>query len=78
MLGGIADRSEGLETMRAVDELNDVIRDVERIEHRLEECVDRMRSQQEVQRHLPGDEFMGRVFPSNPPSAGRVAPGFGA
>ncbi len=64
--------------MSGEDELREVIHDVERIEHQLDERIDELRGEQDAQRHLPGDEGMSRVFPADPPTPGKRAPELGS
>jgi len=64
--------------MKSEDELKEVIDDVERIEHQLDQRIDEMRGEQNAQRHPPGDEGLARVFPIDPPHPGRRAPNLGS
>jgi hypothetical protein len=64
--------------MKSEDDLQEVIDDVERIEHRLEERVEEMKVELDAQHHLPGDEGLARVFPIDPPHGGTRAPELGS
>jgi hypothetical protein len=64
--------------MTGEEGLNEVIHDVERIEHQLDEVIDELKHEQDAQRHLPGDEGLSRVFPADPPNPSRRAPELGS
>jgi len=64
--------------MKSVDDLKDVIDDVVRIEHELEEHIEELKHEQEAQRHPPGDAGLAKVFPVDPPHPGPRAPKLGS
>jgi hypothetical protein len=64
--------------MSGDDELKEIIRDVEGVEKKLDEQIDDLKRERGGQRHLPGDEGLAKVFPTDPPQPGKRAPVLGS
>jgi hypothetical protein len=64
--------------MTGKDRLREIIHDVEQIEHVLDERVEALKRDEIVLHHLPGDEWLSRIFPTGPEYPGRRAPALGA
>jgi hypothetical protein len=54
------------------------LKDIERIEHELDERIEALKREAQAERRPPVDDDLAKVFPTDPPAPGAKAPKLGS